>query len=125
MSVSPPAQCRVYTPERLAIAMVEALDPGINDLWLDPCVGPGAFVRALRLCGVPRRRILAIDLDRTRGPEDGSACTIRGTDFFRWVRTAPQRFDKIVANPPYVPLRRLSKQLLRPLITRRHPHFRS
>lgn len=50
----PPSECKVYTPPLLADAMVRAVGPYRNDYWLDPCMGPGAFIAPLRrpkLCG--------------------------------------------------------------------------
>jgi hypothetical protein len=79
----------------------------------------------LRRFGIPQERILAIDLDAKAGPEDHAACTVRGVDFFRWIRTTSRRFDRIVANPPYVPLRRLSAELVEPLTALQRKNVRS
>ena len=107
----PPAECRVSTPPLLAEAMVRAVAPHRNDYWLDPCMGPGAFIAPLRRHGVPRERIVGIDIDTSVGKEDGAATTVRGIDFFRWCARTRQRFTKIVANPPYVAIRKLHPTL--------------
>lgn len=98
----PPPACKVYTPRALAEAMVRAISPQPDDLWLDPCIGPGAFVSALRGSGTPKERIVAVDIEKAQGPCDAAATTIRGVDFFHWCAFTPRQFTKIVANPPYV-----------------------
>ncbi len=107
----PPPTCKVYTPKSLAEAMVRAINPGPEDLWLDPCVGPGAFVSALQENGTPKERIVGVDIESAQGPYDSAATTIRGVDFLRWCASTPSRFSKIVANPPYVALCKLDKTL--------------
>jgi adenine-specific DNA-methyltransferase len=107
----PPAECKVYTPPSLADAMVRAVGSIRGDYWLDPCMGPGAFIAPLRRRGIPRDRIVGIDIDTSVGKEDGAATTIRGIDFFQWCARTRQRFTKIVANPPYVAIRKLHPTL--------------
>jgi adenine-specific DNA-methyltransferase len=107
----PPLECRVYTPPRLAEAMVHAMEPGPHDYWLDPCMGPGVFIACLREKGIRRERIVGIDIDPNSSAEDGSATTVRGVDFFQWCTSTTQRFNRIVANPPYVAIRRLHPAL--------------
>lgn len=103
----PPAECKVYTPPLLADAMVRAVVPHRDDYWLDPCMGPGAFIAPLRQHGIPRDRIIGIDIDTSVSKEDCAATTVRGIDFFHWCARTRQRFTKIVANPPYVAIRKL------------------
>ncbi len=107
----PPPECRVYTPPQLADAMVQAIDANPHDHWLDPCMGPGAFIACLRNKGVHKERIVGIDIDPNAGAEDGSAITVRGIDFFKWCASTTQRFNRIVANPPYVAIRKLHPTL--------------
>jgi adenine-specific DNA-methyltransferase len=107
----PPPECRVYTPPQLADAMVQAIDANPHDHWLDPCMGPGAFIACLRNKGVHKERIVGIDIDPNAGAEDGSATTVRGIDFFKWCASTTQRFNRIVANPPYVAIRKLHPTL--------------
>ena len=107
----PPPECKVYTPQDLAEAMVHAIDPKPGDLWLDPCMGPGAFVSALRKNGVLKDSIVGVDLDRLASDEDASATTLRGVDFFDWCASTDDRFSKIVANPPYVAICKIGSEL--------------
>ena len=113
----PPSECRVYTPPKLAAAMVRAIDTGTQGLWLDPCMGPGAFIACLREQGVCKNRIVGIDIDPKAHAEDASATTLRGVDFFKWCASTERKFDRIVANPPYVAIRRLHPSLQRSLIS--------
>lgn len=107
----PPQECKVYTPQLLADAMVRAINPEPDDLWLDPCTGPGAFISALRNSGLSNQRIVAVDIDPCPSPEDGAATTVRGVDFFAWCAWTKKRFTKVVANPPYVALCKLGADL--------------
>src|SRR5271170_6301958 len=107
----PPPECKVYTPALLADAMVRAVEPERDDYWLDPCMGPGAFITPLRQHGISRDRIVGIDIDNSVGAEDCAATTLRGVDFFQWCATTRKRFTKIVANPPYVAICKLHPAL--------------
>ena len=113
----PPPECKVFTPPSLAQAMVSAIYSASDVEWLDPCVGPGAFVQALRAQGVPKDRIVALDIENAPGRFDSCARTARGVDFFRWLPATTARFDKIIANPPYVPIERLPRSLQRPILS--------
>lgn len=95
--------------------MVRSIEADSQALWLDPCMGPGAFIACLKDQGIHRDKIIGIDIDPKAGPEDASATTVRGIDFFLWCASTSQRFDRIVANPPYVAIRRLHKALQKPL----------
>lgn len=107
----PPPACKVYTPQALAEAMIQAIGPEPNDLWLDPCIGRGAFVSVLHQNGTPKERITAIDIEDIEGPWDSAAMTTRGVDFFHWCASETPRFTKIIANPPYVALCKLGPEL--------------
>lgn len=107
----PPQECKVYTPQLLAEAMVRAINPQSNDLWLDPCMGPGAFISALRNNGLTKQRIVGVDIDPCPSAEDEAATTVRGVDFFDWCASTKKRFTKVVANPPYVALCKLEADL--------------
>jgi adenine-specific DNA-methyltransferase len=113
----PPPECRVYTPPPLADAMVQAIEPTPYDYWLDPCMGPGVFVACLRKKGVHKEHIVGIDIDPDAGAEDDSATTVRGIDFFEWCTSTTQKFNRIVANPPYVAIRKLHPTLQQSLAT--------
>jgi hypothetical protein len=106
-SIDVPASCVVQTPQPLASAMVEALGKSDNDTWLEPCVGHGALLNALSQFGVERNNIFGFDVDGMPQPNDRFGTISRGTEFLRWSRLTRQRFDKIVANPPYVAIERL------------------
>ena len=106
-----PKSCKVYTPARLASALVGALKDEPNDVWLEPCFGQGAFLHALAKIGVSPHRIVAVDLDKRVSDADHLATVYRGTEFLEWSLAARRRFSKIVANPPFVSFRRLSMSL--------------
>ena len=102
-----PRSCKVATPELLARTMVESLGDNSKDLWLDPCVGQGAFLQALDKLGVPPERIVAVDLEEVKDPRDTVAQTFRGIDSLDWFTRTHYRFSKIVANPPYLAINKL------------------
>lgn len=106
-----PNSCRVFTPPRLASALVGALQDEPTDVWLEPCFGQGAFLNALAKIGVSPRRIVAVDLDKRASEADHLATVHRGTEFLEWSLATRRRFSKIVANPPFVSFRRLSMSL--------------
>ncbi len=108
---TPPESCTVCTPAPLANALVRALRDEPTSLWLEPCVGGGAFLRALSDLGVKSTQIVAVDLEPTPRTEDALARTTRGIDFLAWSRTSSSTFDKIVANPPYVAIAKLDPVL--------------
>lgn len=92
------------TPEGTAEFMVSLLALERGHRVLDPCAGEGAFVDALVRAGVPQERISAWDLDER-------ACAIlrRRYPNVRVERrdallAAPgdARFDRVIANPPYL-----------------------
>jgi adenine-specific DNA-methyltransferase len=91
--------------------MVQAIDSAPRGRWLDPCMGPGVFIACLREKGVNKERIVGVDIDPKPGGEDRFATAIRGVDFFQWCIATPERFDRIVANPPYVAIRKLHPKL--------------
>jgi adenine-specific DNA-methyltransferase len=106
-----PKSCKVYTPDILASAVVGALGDKPNDLWLEPCAGKGAFLRALGRIGVPPGRLIAVDLDKRPEETDRLATTIRGKEFLSWSLSTRRKFSKIVANPPFVSFKRLSNRM--------------
>jgi adenine-specific DNA-methyltransferase len=103
--ITAPAECKVFTPARLAQAMAGVLADGPGFEWLEPCVGQGVFLDALASKGVARERITAIELDQhdlTKQCGD----YISGTDFLAWSLATPKRFDRIIGNPPFLKLHR-------------------
>lgn len=109
----PPPSCKVYTPSELAEAMVAGLGRGLDDSWLDPCCGDGVFGRAVRKIAGPSADITAIDLDQCAAVKACGTRVIAGVDFLKWSRETNQRFSRVILNPPYVALRRLSSALHR------------
>jgi methylase of polypeptide subunit release factors len=105
--VDVPASCVVQTPQLLANAMIKALGKIEGDKWLEPCVGNGALLRALSDFGVSKRKIFGLDVDALPQPNDRFGKILRGTEFLRWSLSTTLRFDKVVANPPYVAIERL------------------
>lgn len=103
-------KCKVYTPRDLADAIVRSLEPDPRSKWLEPSVGKGVFLDSLCGFGITRSQICAIDVDPTKYETDRLAQTMRGIDFLEWHRTLQDRFDRIVGNPPYIPLSRLDTQ---------------
>ncbi|MDQ1639792.1 MAG: adenine-specific DNA-methyltransferase [Pyrinomonadaceae bacterium] len=103
----PPTSCKVPTPRDLARAIVNALGDDSRAMWLEPSHGSGVFLRAISELGVPKSRIIAVDLDRTCSPSDRFAQTFRGLDFLRWAEKTNLRFDRIVGNPPFLSIKSL------------------
>jgi adenine-specific DNA-methyltransferase len=106
-----PPSCVVQTPPLLASAMIRALGKNENDKWLEPCVGNGALLSALSNFGVRKNKIVGLDVDALPQPNDSFGKILRGTEFLRWSRLTKLRFDKIVANPPYVAIERLHSDI--------------
>ncbi|MGM4887720.1 Eco57I restriction-modification methylase domain-containing protein [Tardiphaga sp. 20_F10_N6_6] len=106
-TIEVPDSCVVQTPLLLANAMIGALGNKKSDTWLEPCVGNGALLGAMSRNGVKKEAITGLDVDAKPQPNDRFGNILRGTEFLRWSRTTEQRFDKIVANPPYIALERL------------------
>lgn len=106
-----PPSCKVYTPPSLAQAMAATLGHRDGDVWLEPSVGTGALLSALRAENVPREMITGIDLDPQRQDLDALAMVKRGVEFLAWAQSTRKRFDKIICNPPYVAIERLQKSV--------------
>ncbi|MEI9954137.1 MAG: hypothetical protein WDO74_35700 [Pseudomonadota bacterium] len=102
-----PQSATVNTPRDLAMAMVKAIQSTGRATWLDPCVGDGAFVKALSDGGVPRSQIVALDLRRKVGAADELARTDRGIDFIRWAENRRGIVEHVIMNPPYALIGRL------------------
>src|SRR5437016_5874037 len=107
----PPNSCKVSTPKDLADAIVKALGPDSDLNWLEPSHGSGVFVEAISRLGVPKRRIVAVDLDPVGSSADNLATTFRRVDFLKWAQETRRRFDRIVGNPPFVSIKHLRMSL--------------
>jgi len=116
-----PVSCNVYTPAVLAQAMVRALGDGPDARWLEPCVGKGAFLRALARQRVDVGRIVGLDLCRSSEPTDIHAVVRRGIDFLRWAASTTERFDRVVANPPYIALSKVPRPIQNAALSVRTP----
>jgi hypothetical protein len=111
----------VYTPAVLATALVAALENDVNARWLEPCAGNGAFLTALSQLHVSPARVTALDLDTDCAvPTWPSLRT--GIDFVEWSTVATDRFDRIVSNPPFVSIGRLSPGLKAAALSTRLPN---
>ena len=106
-------KCNVSTPRDLAHAIVSNLGVCRVDRWLEPCAGEGAFLRSLAAVGVKRSQITAVDLVCAPSPADSLGHFTRGHDFLEWSTREKKRFDRVVANPPYISLSKLSPKLRR------------
>ena len=117
---TPPAKGMGDTPELLADTLIRAVGVADADSWLDPSAGSGQLVRAALRAGVPSKSILAIDL-QTQLPslERLGVKSLLGTDFLHWAQQTGRRFDRVVANPPFVRLSQLEEALLRPALETR------
>jgi adenine-specific DNA-methyltransferase len=104
---SAPPECKVYTPEPLARAMVGLLPDCPGATWLEPCVGRGVFLHALARAGVEAHRITAVELDDHAGLDGLCGEYLPGTDFLEWALRAGRRFDRVIGNPPYLPLHKV------------------
>lgn len=110
-TMTPPASCDVYTPPALADAIVRALGDFQTASWLEPCVGKGAFLSALAENGVEPSRVTGTDLASSREPTDRLARVRRSTEFLQWATKTTLRFDRVVANPPFIALSSLPSRI--------------
>lgn len=105
-STTPAARKRLgqfFTPPVVAAAMRRWVCAHRPDNLLDPAVGPGVFIEELPSC-----RVLGVDIDpaaiavaRTRVAHAcGAQFEFRTADFL--TLDLAERFDAIIANPPYV-----------------------
>ena len=116
----PPPKGMADTPDLLADALVRAVGTSGADSWLDPSAGSGQLIEAVLRSGVANKSILAIDLQEQLPTLDrlGVECLL-GTDFLQWACRTDQRFDRVIANPPFVRLRDLEESLLHPALATR------
>jgi hypothetical protein len=67
-------------------------------------------------------RVVAIDIHAARCPSDRLARTQRSVDFLRWSTQTNLRFDRIIANPPFLSLRRIDGTMLESALQIDGPH---
>jgi adenine-specific DNA-methyltransferase len=91
--------------------MARALAPRADERFLEPCIGNGSLVRALARRGISSKKIRGLDLEPIPRPSDRYASVVRGIDFLEWSTQTTERFDKIIANPPFLALNRLPSPL--------------
>jgi hypothetical protein len=91
--------------------MAQALGDTPTAKWLEPSHGHGSFVAALAAMGVPKQRIRAIDIDPVESPYDLLANTARGIDFLEWSSHTIEQFDRVIGNPPFLAINRLTRKL--------------
>ena len=84
--------------------MIQAVGKRSGQLWLEPSVGHGVFLQELQKLGVGSQSITGIDLDPTSDPNDRLGQVKRGVDFLEWCASTQSRFDRVIANPPYLSL---------------------
>lgn len=123
--IPPPHEGMADTPKLLADAAVRAVGASGTGSWLDPCAGSGQLVAAALRGGVALDAILAIDL-QTQLPALAQLGVQRllGTDFIEWVQETECRFDRVIANPPFVRLTKLPKALSSPALDLRWEEVR-
>ena len=117
---TPPQQGMADTPELLAEAAIRAIGCDGAKSWLDPSAGSGNLIKAALDAGVPAKTFLAVDLLTNLPSLEILGVESRlGTDFLRWANTTQRRFDRVIANPPYVRVRELGEQLYGPAVETR------
>ena len=124
-TLCPPGSCNVYTPSVLADAVVQALGDFSDAKWLEPCVGKGAFLQSLAKHGVEAKRIIGTDLASTPEPTDRLGRVRRSTEFLEWSMKTTHRFDRIVANPPFIALSGLPSTVQKAALRHRTPGGRN
>ncbi|HET6515490.1 MAG TPA: N-6 DNA methylase [Thermodesulfovibrionales bacterium] len=91
----------VYTPPRVASALVRWAIRSHHDKVLDPSCGDGVFLKAAKehmiAIGNKKPFCMGVDIDPKAAAESSAICA----DFFEWALDAP-RFDAIVGNPPFI-----------------------
>ncbi len=91
----------VYTPPRIASALVRWAIRSRHDKVLDPSSGDGVFLTTARkhFAGLGNTMPVCVGVDID--PQAASASDAICMDFFEWAPTAP-KFNAIVGNPPFI-----------------------
>ena len=95
----------IKTPKRTAEYIISKVGPiKEGEKVLDPCVGPGVFVKSLLEAGVDRRQIFTHDLDDSYHENmDGRGVHFEAKDTLSSITPeSHDQFDFIVGNPPYL-----------------------
>ncbi len=118
--VQPPSKGMADTPDALADTLVQALDAANADTWLDPSAGSGQLIEAALRSGVAAASVVAIDLQSRLPKLSNLGVELHlGTDFLQWSKRSERRFDRVIANPPYVRISQLDDALSRPALETR------
>jgi adenine-specific DNA-methyltransferase len=102
-TVAAKARGAVYTPARIASALVKWAIRAPDDRVLDPACGDGVFLKSARshLASLGNQQPVCVGID-----SDLQAAQASGgihSDFFAWVENGqPQQFDAVVGNPPFI-----------------------
>jgi adenine-specific DNA methylase len=91
----------VYTPPRIASALVRWAVRSQHDRVCDPACGEGVFLAAARTrladLGNSHPTCIGVDIDPLAAERSGGV----RADFFEWFENAP-KFDVMVGNPPFI-----------------------
>ena len=107
-----PSGSQVFTPSALAEAMIGALGRTNACTWLEPSVGEGAFLNAMRSYGCDAESVTGLELDESLSalaPRFGSLHY--GVEALGWMKSTQQKFDVVVGNPPYVSLSDVASEI--------------
>jgi adenine-specific DNA-methyltransferase len=74
-------------------------------------VGKGALLAALAHSKVDRSRIVGLDLASTPENADCHGKILRGIEFLAWAARSPLRFDRVIANPPFIALSQVPSKI--------------
>lgn len=99
--------CKVYTPASLAKAMIQSLGPLPNQTWLEPSYGKGVFLKQLKDQGIPKARIVGVELEESEASLNKIAQLFCHCDYLQWSRESRRKFDRVIGNPPYVSVSKL------------------
>ena len=111
MAFGPLQSCKVYTPRRVADAMVTLLKESRSQRWLEPGCGTGVFLQAMEAQGISSRQIVGVDLESKELPTDRFGEVFRGIDFLAWSAKRKAQFDCVAGNPPFLAISSLPDPL--------------
>ena len=95
----------VLTPPKTAEYIISRLGPiGKNDKILDPCVGPGIFVKELLNNGINKEQIFAFDINSDYESEiEKLGISFKSQDtLLALYPNSYNEYDFIIGNPPYL-----------------------
>ena len=101
-----------YTPELVSQALVNQCAKILtksNVSVLEPSVGDGSFLLALRECGIGYDTVDALDLDKntlsylqSAFRKDLNKLKFLHRNFISFANTTNQKYDLIIGNPPFI-----------------------